>query len=328
MHWTEVWYGKGFGPRVLRAVLTPASWAYGLGWRAYSALYGLGMKKAAHPHSPILCVGNLTVGGTGKTPLTLCLCQVLQELGHVVVIGCSGYGSPASEKATVVPEGEICASRWGDEAALLRMLLPSVPLIVGRGRVLAAKLCHEHFPNAVFLMDDGLQHLPLAKDVSIVLDPPTSNRKCLPAGPYREPWSIGRFGELRIPGDFELATEDIKMLSTPELEQASIPKAASVICAIGSPKSFLETLRQNGIEIKHTMLLPDHSPLTDGNLFGELPPNEPIIVTLKDWVKLRERNDLEGRTLLVARHGVTVEPRAEFVDWIRHKLNEVVSQRA
>ncbi len=70
MHWTEVWYGDGFGPAAIRTFLTPASWVYSLGWRTYRSLYRAGIKKAAHPHSPILCVGNLSVGGTGKTPLT------------------------------------------------------------------------------------------------------------------------------------------------------------------------------------------------------------------------------------------------------------------
>ncbi len=245
-----------------------------------------------------------------------------------MVIGCSGYGSPASEKASLAPDGELSAARWGDEAALLRQLLRDVPLIVGRGRVVAASLCHEHFPNAVLLMDDGLQHLPLAKDLSIVLDPVGKNHKCLPAGPYREPWSPSGRGQLRIPGDFVIAAQSFDLLSAPELEKAAVPKAANILCALGSPQAFLETLRRNGIELKRITLLPDHSPLTDGNLFGELPPNEPVIVTLKDWVKLRERNDLGGRNILVARHAVVVEPRTEFVEWIRHKLNEVVSERA
>jgi tetraacyldisaccharide 4'-kinase len=326
MHWTEVWYGEGFGPVAVRAVLTPASWVYGLGWRAYQGLYSLGIKKAAHPHRPILCVGNLTVGGTGKTPLTIYLSRVLRELGHEVVIGCSGYGSPASEKATLAPEGDLPAKRWGDEAALFRALEPTLPLIVGRGRVLAAELCHDQFPGAVLLMDDGLQHLPLAKDLSIVLDPASKNRRCLPAGPYREPWSAGRQGELRIPGEFQIAEDPFEILKAPNLEKTDAPTQANVLCAIGSPHNFLEALRQAGIEIKSTKLLPDHSALTDGNLFDELPPSAPLIVTLKDWVKLRERNDLDGRNILVARHGVSVAPPTEFVEWIRHKLNEVVSK--
>jgi len=179
---------------VATIVLSPFAGLYALGWLGYEATYRWGLKRPSAPHHPVVCVGNLTVGGTGKTPTTRYLAELLLGMGREVVASCSGYGSAAAEAAQVAPMGPLSAHTWGDEAALLRYSLPEVPLIVGRRRVLAAELCHQHYPRAVLLMDDGFQHLPLAKDVAIVLDPPRRNRLCLPAGPYREPRLGGRIG--------------------------------------------------------------------------------------------------------------------------------------
>ncbi|RYD40359.1 MAG: tetraacyldisaccharide 4'-kinase, partial [Verrucomicrobiaceae bacterium] len=167
----DLWESPALGPFFARLVLTPLSWLYAAGWQAYLATYRFGFKKAAEPHRPILCVGNLQVGGSGKSPLVRHLIDVLRGMGREVVVSCSGYGSPRAEAATLAPEGELDAAEWGDEPAMLRMQVPDLPLVVGRRRVLAAAIVHQHFPNAVMLMDDGFQHLPLRKTLSIVLDP-------------------------------------------------------------------------------------------------------------------------------------------------------------
>jgi len=328
MHWSEVWFGEGFAPKTLRLVLTPASWLYAAGWNGYRSLYDRGLKKAAHPHRPIVCVGNLTTGGSGKTPFTAFLARTLEDMGFEVVIGCSGYGSSASADATLAPEGALRAAEWGDEAALFRYLLPRTPLIVGRDRVLAAQVCEAKYPRSVLLMDDGLQHLPLEKDLSIVLDPPLSNLRCLPAGPYREPRASAHPGDVRLPGHYRIVSEPASFESANTGEAAPPPVEANVLCAIGSPQNLLESLRVVGVRVNETRLLPDHSTLTNGNLFQALSPDEPLIVTLKDWVKLRERSDVGARNILVARQRISVEPAAEFAEWIRERLHEVVSKGA
>ncbi|MFX8929914.1 tetraacyldisaccharide 4'-kinase, partial [Acinetobacter baumannii] len=84
----------------------------------------------------------------------------------------------------MAPDGPLDPAGWGDEPAMFRWLLPDVPLVVGRRRVLAAELVHQHFPKAVLVMDDGFQHLPVKKHIQILLDDPTpKNSRCLPAGP-------------------------------------------------------------------------------------------------------------------------------------------------
>ncbi|HEY3781181.1 MAG TPA: tetraacyldisaccharide 4'-kinase [Fimbriimonadaceae bacterium] len=322
MHWSEVWYGEDSASKLIRSLLLPASWLYELGWRTYAATYKAGLKKPKHPHTPIVCIGNLTVGGSGKTPLTMYLAKLLADMEKEVVIGCSGYGSPASEEASLAPAGDLSALKWGDEAALFRWKLPQIPLIVGRNRVKAAQICHEKYPGAILLMDDGVQHLPLKKDLIILLDPPGHHRHCLPAGPYREPVSSRSKADLILPGQFKIEAKPMRFIDAQTGLSALKPQTANVLCAIGSPQNFIAGLQLAGISTDHEERKPDHDPLQEGNLFASFPAESPLIVTEKDWVKLRERTDLEGRNILIARHEVSVQPEAEFVKWIQEKLDE------
>lgn len=309
MHWEDVWEGRGFAPAVARLALTPASWLYALGWQGYLALYQTGIKRAKAAAIPVVCVGNLQVGGTGKTPVVAHLARVLAEIGRSVVVGVSGYGSPASEGAQVAPDGELSASKWGDEAALLRWLVPDAPLIVGRARVLAADICAREFPEAVLLMDDGFQHLPLQKRVGIVLDPPTRNRRCLPAGPYREPYGNRKRADLVIPNAFRVESAPLKL---------NVDGPVDVLCALGRPGRFLDALRASGVEIGRIKRAPDHDPLLAPDLFAGL--GERIVVTGKDWVKLRERPDLATRQIIIAPQEVRIEPEAEFRTWLGQRI--------
>lgn len=309
---------------IATVMLAPFSALYAAGWLAYEATYRLGLKRAISPHRPVICVGNLTVGGTGKTPTTLYLAKLLADIGRSVVISCSGYGSPASEAARVAPPGELSAHDWGDEAALFRSQLPEVPLVVGRRRVLAAELCHAHFPGSVLLLDDGFQHLPLRKDLSIVLDPPRRNRLCLPAGPYREPRGGLHRADLVLPSEYELTVDDF-LVRDPQGERVSLPAAADVLCAIGRPASLVATIEALGCRIEAGRFLPDHDPLSAGNLLSDLGRARPLIVTSKDWMKLRERPDVDGRDVRIVDYTVRIQPEEAFRNWISQRLDEVGS---
>lgn len=308
----DLWESPAIGARLARTALTPLSWLYAGGWQAYLLTYRLGLKQAQAPHRPVLCVGNLQAGGSGKSPLVRHLVEVLREMGQEVVVSCSGYGAPRAEAATLAPEGDMDAAEWGDEPAMLRMQIPDLPLVVGRRRVLAASLVHESHPNAVMLMDDGFQHLPLRKTLSIVLDPlDPPNRRCLPAGPYREPRQNRARADLVLPGPFRVVEEG------PTLDEPW-PREFAVLCALGQPARFLASLPHPPVL---TRLLPDHDPLTEGNLFDGMDPALPVVVTAKDWVKLRARPDIAARRVLVARHAVRVELAAEFRAWLAERLD-------
>lgn len=326
MHAEELWTGTGFEARLCRTLLTPLSWAYAAGWQSYLGAYRLGLKRAREPHAPVVCIGNLQVGGTGKTPTTLHVADVLKELGREVVISCSGYGSAAAEAARLTPAGPLKASEWGDEASLLRWLRPQLPLIVGRRRVLAAEICHREHPGAVLLMDDGFQHLPLKKHVSIVLDPDVPNRRCLPAGPYREPWGNRSRADLVLPGEFHVEATPISF-SDPDGASREVAQEVSVLCALGRPGGFLEALRLGGIETRTVVLKPDHDSLSEGNLLTPFAAGETIVVTGKDWVKLRERADVRNFDFAIATHAVSIEPHDVFRGWLQARLDGIPHQR-
>jgi len=333
MHAEDLWNGESFGARLSRALLTPASWLYAIGWQGYLALYRLGIKKPKAPHRPVVCVGNLISGGSGKTPATVHTADVLRDLGREVAISCSGYGSPASEAARLAPEGELRAAEWGDEAAMIRWLRPELPLIVGRRRVLAAEICHREFPGSVLLMDDGFQHLPLEKHLSILIEGPGKNRRCLPAGPYREPWQNRTRADLTIaagsgdPGGFRLAAAAESFVG-PSGAAIDLAGEISVLCAIGRPGEFLESLRRRRLTAGRVSVLPDHDPLAAGNLLDGFRHDLPIVVTAKDWMKLRDRPDVGGYRFVIAMREIEIEPRDAFRGWLEKRLNGIPNEEA
>lgn len=325
MHAEELWKSPKLGPQLARLALTPLSWLYAAGWQVYLGLYRLGIKRGKKPHTPIICVGNLTTGGSGKSPVTLHLADLLTELGYSVVVGASGYGSPRAEAASVAPEGGLDPAEWGDEPAMFRWLRPDVPLIVGRRRVLAAELCNRDFRGAVLLMDDGFQHLPLAKDVSIVLDPASPvNVHCLPAGPYREPRGNRRRASLVLPGQFEVVASPLRFVS-PDGTEAQVSGTVQALCALGNPEGFRDSLTESGLQVSAFKKRPDHDRLDDSGVWDEFEPEKPIVVTSKDWVKLRKRPDIGNRRVVIAMRDVRIEPAAEFRAWLSQSLHETLS---
>lgn len=309
------------GPHLI--VTAPLSALYALGWEAYLATYKLGLKKPARPHRPVICVGNLRVGGSGKTPTVRFLAETLQDMGYGVTLGASGYGSPSAQAAQMAPAGPLDPATWGDEPALLREYLPEVPLIVGRRRVLAAEICARETPDHVLLMDDGFQHLPLHKDIAIVLDAPGPNRFPLPAGPYREPrWNLGRADLVLPSAQFGLYSRGTR-LATPEGEPLTPEPGTEVdlVSALAQPFGLSDGLHRLGLRLREVVIRPDHDPLTDGNLLVRLDPERPLVASAKDWVKLRRRPDIAGRIVWVADYSVWVEPQDAFRAWLKERLD-------
>lgn len=312
---------------VLGYVILPFSALYWLGWHCYLALYALGFKRSSKPHHPILIVGNFTVGGSGKTPIAIYIAKLLTKSGLQPVIGCSGYGSPRSVGASLAPEGDLDPKEWGDEPTEIREELPEVPLIVGRDRVRAAEICHERYPDAALLMDDGLQHLPLKADVRIAVDLPCANRFVLPAGPYREP-AKGDRADLVIPNHFR-AVRRVSVWSADG--EALAPESirghrVQVLCAIGRPDSFLDSIEDLGMVAAKVVALGDHDPMSAGTLFAPFEPELPIVVTRKDWVKIRRRSDLSQWKLWIAKLEAHIEPEEEFCAWLLPRLMSKVEK--
>lgn len=283
LSWPTLWRKVG----TINWLLSPLALLYSAGWEAYLLVYRLGLKRPFRAKVPVLCVGNLRVGGTGKTPFVRALCEWLLSRGHSVVVSASGYGSPRSVGATIAPSGPLDSSAWGDEPALLRQWLPGLPLIVGRNRVEAARLADLHFAQSLLVLDDGFQHLPLAKSASIVLRPdPDKNRMCIPAGPYREPAWHYRRANLVVP-DHGPAARTITITDVAGREVGLTGQTVDVLCAIAQPDSVAESLAKLGLKPRNQIALSDHDPLTTEDLFEQFEGDIPIVVTGKDWVKLR-----------------------------------------
>lgn len=325
----EVWFGTSIAMRVARVLLLPLSGVYWLGWNTYLLAYRWGLKSAHRSSLPVVVVGNFTVGGTGKSPLVVHISEVLSKLGHTVVIGCSGYGARRSQGASIAPDGPLRADEWGDEPAMIRERLPSVPLVVGRDRVEAAKLVERMIPDAVLLMDDGLQHMPLLKDVRIVLRGSGENRFVLPAGPYREPFDAKRVDAV-IPGDFKAEFDPIRFVKpdrSPIPESEWQGKRVSALTAIADPKQFFEALAASGLVVGASLALPDHDPLTEGTLLSSFEPGMPIVATTKDWVKLAARPDASDYEFWIAIRECSLVPAHEFETWIDGKIKEVAGKK-
>ena len=164
---------------------------YALGWRAYAGVYALGLKRRTEMPVPVIGVGSLWAGGVGKTPVTIAVARLLQESGVRVAVLTHGYGgSRYRTGAWVDPLQHPDPAEVGDEAAELRLALPDVPIAVGKQRVQMAHAAIARWSPDALVLDDGFQHLPLARALDLVLLPaesPWGNGYCLPAGPLREP---------------------------------------------------------------------------------------------------------------------------------------------
>lgn len=178
----------------LRFLLIPLSWLYGASVRLRNILFTRRIFKARRLPCRVISVGNIVVGGTGKTPAVIAITKRLQKGGMRVAILLRGYKRRVREKVTIVSDGEkVCVSpiESGDEAYMMAKHLSNVPIIVGKCRYLAGQIALERFKVDVLLLDDGFQHRQLARDLDILTISAThpfgNPGKLLPVGTLREP---------------------------------------------------------------------------------------------------------------------------------------------
>ena len=192
----EVSAGKrGLVPSLLRGGLGALAPVYCAGLKTYLLPYDLGLRRRTRLDCPVICVGNLTTGGTGKTPMTQTLCRLLQAHSQRVVVLSRGYGGENEYGCAIASDGEqllLTAQQAGDEAFLLAQTLSGVPVVVGKDRRVTGALAQSRFGPDVIVLDDGMQFWQLHRDLDIVLlnaCAPFDNGWTFPRGLLREPSS-------------------------------------------------------------------------------------------------------------------------------------------
>jgi tetraacyldisaccharide 4'-kinase len=293
---TRAWLRRG----VLACALFPVSLLFGLLSGVRAALFRRGLKTSVRLPVPVVVVGNIFIGGTGKTPLTIWLAGVLREAGFTPGVISRGHGG--SDGAPRAVGAASTAAEVGDEPLLIARR-GRCPVVVGRDRAAAGRALLAAYPEVdILISDDGLQHYGLQRDVEIVLfdGRGAGNGWLLPAGPLREPASRRRdFTVVNAPEltpalraavggqpyRMQLAGALAEPLARPGQGVAlATLKGKRIVAAagIGNPGRFFAMLRGAGLEVEE-LALPDHHDFLDQPF--ALVDADIILITEKDAVK-------------------------------------------
>jgi len=193
--WREMAAGRErkVGGTLLKAMLWPFSLVYANIMRLRALAYRHGALRVNRLPRPVIAVGNLTVGGTGKTPMVALLCRDLMERGKRVTVLSRGYGGTVRKEPRIVSDGRtlfLSPAEAGDEPYMLAAAIPGLAVVIGSDRHRAGLFALEHLAPDIFILDDGFQHLRLWRDLNILLvdsSSPFGNGLTLPAGLLREP---------------------------------------------------------------------------------------------------------------------------------------------
>jgi tetraacyldisaccharide 4'-kinase len=307
---TRAWLRRG----PLAVALWPLSLLFRLLAALRAALFRAGVLASERLPVPVVVVGNIFIGGTGKTPLTIWLVEQLRAAGmHPGVIS-RGHGAEGDTGPAEVLPGS-SAREVGDEPLLIAHRT-GCPVVVGRRRAAAGRFLLERHPDVdVLVTDDGLQHYALQRDVELVLfdGRGVGNGWLLPAGPLREPparrrdFTIvntpeltpalaqavgGRPFQMRLAGDYaESLREPRRRLPLAELARSTPGKRIVAAAGIGNPGRFFAMLRTAGLQVAE-LALPDHHDFLDNPFQGV--DAELILITEKDAVKCRQLEHLNN----------------------------------
>ena len=305
---TRAWLRRG----VLALLLLPLALLFRLLAGLRRLLFRTGLKKAERLPVPVIVVGNIFIGGTGKTPLTIWLVESLRAAGLNPGVISRGHGGQEGAALEVTPQSDPRAV--GDEPLLIAARA-GCPVVVGRRRVEAGKALLQAHPGVdVLVADDGLQHYALARDVEIVLfdGRGVGNGWLLPAGPLREPPSRrrdftvvnapeiapglaravgGQPWRMHLAGEFAEPLQGGQRVPLAQLGDRRIVAAAG----IGNPGRFFAMLRAAGLAVGE-LPLPDHHDFMDDPFAGV--DADVILITEKDAVKCRQIDHLKNDSRL------------------------------
>lgn len=293
----------GILPTLFRILLMPLCWLYRAVIWIRNYCWTVGIFKQKRLPCTVISVGNIVVGGTGKTPAVTAIAKLLENKGFQVAVLLRGYKRRSNEEITVVSNGEnrLCTrEESGDEADMLTRQLTNTPIVVGKQRYLTGKAALDRFKSDIVILDDGFQHRQLARDVDILTidaTQPYGTGALLPIGTLREPISDLKRSDIILLTHTDAVGKNIADLkaelnrlapNTPILESKHQPtslywlnqadkrtkmpienltgKRLLAVCGIGNPNTFVATLGKYHPEAVELFAFPDHHVYTESDL--------------------------------------------------------------
>ena len=299
--------------KTLRAFLIPFSWLYIFVHFLFFIPYKLGIRKKHKAHIPVICVGNITMGGTGKTPFVITLSNILKDFGYKPVIISRGYGRKSTENMVFCPKDSLLAEDTGDEPYLLSKAT-DLSIIIGKNRIKSIQMSQDLDCN-IIILDDGMQYWQLHKDIEIAIasaQKPFGTGRVIPAGDLREPKKgLKRCQFIVLTDNNPIGKETIEKVQDycqNSFVHEGITKPLNItykeknydldflkgkkvigICGIGNPERFKRTLSDLGADTLEFITYPDHHNYMeeDINLSKEKAKEcDFVVTTAKDRVKM------------------------------------------
>jgi tetraacyldisaccharide 4'-kinase len=331
-------------------ILTAASALYGAAASRRRRWYAADPSRQRRLKRPVISIGNLSAGGSGKTPIVQHLARLLMTCGERPAILSRGYARPKpSPGVTVVSDGSRVISSFdtaGDEPLMLARALPGVPVVVCAERFLAGQHAEQNLSATVHLLDDGFQHLKLFRDVDLlVVSGSDLTDRVLPAGRLREPLSSAAAADaLLVPADdvqaagrlthaLEVETAfavrrrtDAPLSVTGGGEAWTVSTGESVFAFAGvaRPEQFFESVRAGGWKLAGTMAFSDHHVFTPADLVrvreaARTAGARVVMTTEKDAARLGA-DGVPGLPTAVLPLQASIEPADEFREWLLHRI--------
>jgi tetraacyldisaccharide 4'-kinase len=327
------WSRKG----PLNILLLPLSLLFGVVAILRRCSYRFGLLRSGHPGVPVVVVGNLSAGGSGKTPFVIWLVQWLQSQGRKPGVVSRGYGREDAGLREL--DAGCTAAEAGDEPLLIH-IKTGVPVVVGADRLAAAQLLRERHPEVdIIVSDDGLQHYRLRRDLELVLADgatPFGNGWLLPAGPLREPRirlmganaliltlrnegtsnvsaPVPVFNVRHVPAGFRRLADNLRVPELPDMGGREI----QAVTGIARPESFFAQLARLGVPHR-PRAFPDHHRFAETDIDGDAA----VVMTEKDAVKCQSFAGPDWWAL-----ELELAPDPALVDWLKAKLNQPASNQ-
>jgi tetraacyldisaccharide 4'-kinase len=292
---------------------------------------------------PVISVGNLVVGGSGKTPVVAAIARMLRDMGERPGVLSRGYARKhKADGVVVVSDGDGVlepVERSGDEPQMLARALPGTPVLVSPDRYLAGRLAESRFGCTVLILDDGFQHLQLARTIDVLLMSPADlEERVLPSGRLREGLDAARGADaLLVPGsadDVARVSAALNVANAFRVEtrfgplrplgegEAPVPAGARVVAVAGiaRPERFFRAVREQGWNVVADLAFPDHHWYTPRDLasinnVAQETHARIVVTTEKDAVRVGEQAWWAALPMQVV-----IEPEAQFASWLRGRL--------